>query len=126
VLNNFALEVMRLAVRIRLQRFGRKHHPFYRVVVADSRTGRDGKFIEKLGHYNPLTEPAEITVNEERALYWLQVGAQPSDTVKSILSKMGIWARFMNQKQAREAKLVEEEFASDSLPSELLNSESEE
>jgi small subunit ribosomal protein S16 len=115
-----------LAVRIRLQRFGRKHHPFYRVVVADSRTGRDGRFIEKLGHYNPLTEPAEVTVNEERALYWLQVGAQPSDTVKSILSRVGIWAKFMNQKQTRKAELVEEESASDSLPDELSDAESEE
>jgi small subunit ribosomal protein S16 len=115
---------MYLAVRIRLQRFGRKHNPFYRVVVADSRTARDGKFIEKLGHYNPITEPAEITLNEERALYWLQVGAQPSDTVKSILSKVGVWAKFMGQKQTRKAK-VEEEVASDSLENELLTSESE-
>lgn len=115
-----------MAVRIRLQRFGRKHRPFYRVVVADSRTSRDGKFIEKLGHYNPIAEPAEITVNEERALYWLQVGAQPSDTVKSIFSEVGIWAEFMNQKQTRKATVEEEEVASDSLQSELLNSEAEE
>ena len=113
-----------MAVRIRLQRFGRKHRPFYRIVVADSRTGRDGKFIEKLGHYNPIAEPSEINVNEERALYWLQVGAQPSDTVKSIFSKVGVWAEFMNQKHTR--KVDEEEFASDSLQSELLNSDSEE
>ena len=116
-----------MAVRIRLQRFGRKHRPFYRVVVADSRTRRDGKFIERLGHYNPVAEPAEITVNEERALYWLQVGAQPSDTVKSILSEVGIWAKFMNQKTTtRKAEVEAEEVESDSLHRELLNSDSEE
>ena len=115
-----------MAVRIRLQRFGRKHRPFYRIVVADSRTARDGKFIEKLGHYDPIAEPAEITVNEARALYWLQVGAQPSDTVKSILSEVGIWTEFMNQKTTRKAKVEVEEFTSNSLPNELLNSASEE
>lgn len=107
-----------MAVRIRLQRFGRKHRPFYRVVVANSHTARDGRFIEKLGHYDPLTEPAEITINEERALYWLKVGAQPSDTVKSLLSKVGIWAKFIKQKQTRKTE-------QDSSQNELLNSESE-
>lgn len=116
---------MYLAVRIRLQRFGRKRRPFYRVVVANSKSARDGRFIEKLGHYNPITEPAEVVINEERALYWLQVGAQPSDTVKSILSQIGIWAKFMNQKQTRKAE-VEEETVSDSLQDELQTSESEE
>lgn len=115
---------MRLAVRIRLQRFGRKHRPFYRIVVADSRAARDGRFIEKLGHYNPIVEPAEFTVNEERALYWLQVGAQPSDTVKSLLSRAGIWAKFMNKEQTHEAE-VEEDVAPDSLQSEPQTSESE-
>jgi small subunit ribosomal protein S16 len=107
-----------LAVRIRLQRFGRKHRPFYRVVVIDSHTARDGRFIEKLGHYDPLTEPIEFTINEERALYWLQVGAQPSDTVKSLLSRAGIWEKFMAQKQTRKLEL-EGEFASDSLQNEI-------
>jgi len=114
----------RLAARIRLQRFGRKNRPFYRVVVADSRAARDGKFIEKLGNYNPLSEPIEFTINEERALYWLQVGAQPSNTVKSLLSRAGIWARFMNQKQTRNIE-SEEEVASDILQSEALTSEEE-
>lgn len=115
---------MRLSVRIRLQRFGRKNRPFYRVVVANSLAARDGKFIEKLGHYNPLAEPAEITINEERALYWLKVGAQPSDTVKSLFSQVGIWAEFIKQKQTRKTE-VEEEVTPGSSQNELLNSESE-
>ncbi|MBM3242575.1 30S ribosomal protein S16 [Candidatus Poribacteria bacterium] len=111
-----------MAMRIRLQRFGRKNRPFYRVVVANSLTPRDGKFIEKLGHYNPLAEPAEITINEERALYWLKVGAQPSDTVKSLFSQVGIWAEFIKQTRKTE---VEEEVTPGSSQNELLNSESE-
>ena len=93
-----------MAVRIRLQRFGRKKRPFYRVVVADARSPRDGRFIERLGHYSPIAEPSEVVIDEERALYWLSVGAQPSDTVKSLLSQVGIWAKFMNQKQTRGSK----------------------
>jgi small subunit ribosomal protein S16 len=113
-----------LAVRIRLQRFGRKNQPFYRVIVADSRAARDGRFIEKLGHYDPLTDPIEFTINEERALYWLKVGAQPSDTVKSLLSRAGIWEKFMNPKQTRKTT-SEEEVISDSLQDEALTSEEE-
>lgn len=79
-----------MSVRIRLTRQGRKAAPFYHVVVADSRAPRDGKFIEKLGSYNPNTNPATIELNFERALYWLQTGAQPTDTAKSILSKKGV------------------------------------
>jgi len=67
-----------MVVRIRLARHGRKKRPFYRLVVADSRSPRDGKFIEMIGSYNPLTDPAEVKVDEERAIYWLKVGAQPS------------------------------------------------
>lgn len=93
-----------MAVRMRLQRFGRKKRPFYRVVVADARSPRDGRFIERLGHYSPIEEPSEVVIDEERALYWLSVGAQPSDTVKSLLSQVGIWAKFMNQKQTRASK----------------------
>jgi len=90
-----------LAVRIRLQRHGRKKRPFYRLVAADARSQRDGNFIERLGYYNPLTEPAEIVINEEKALKWLRSGAQPSDTAKNLLSKVGIWARFVDEKQGR-------------------------
>lgn len=113
-----------MAVRIRLQRFGRKHQPFYRIVVTDSRASRDGRFIEKLGHYDPLTEPIEFTINEERALSWLQVGAQPSDTVKSLLSRAGIWEKFMKQKQTRKTE-SEEAVTSDILPGEPLTSAEE-
>ena len=69
---------------------GRKNRPFYRVVVADSRSPRDGKFIEIIGHYNPLTDPASVDINEEKALKWLRCGAQPTDTVRSLLNKLGI------------------------------------
>ena len=69
---------------------GRKHRPFYRVVVADSRSPRDGAFIEVIGHYDPLTDPATADINEEKALKWLNYGAQPTDTVRSLLRKLGI------------------------------------
>jgi len=79
-----------VAVKIRLRRMGAKKAPFYRVVVADSRSPRDGKFIEEIGYYNPITEPAEIKIDAEKAKKWLSTGAQPSDTVKSLLKKSGI------------------------------------
>lgn len=79
-----------MATKIRLQRFGRKGYAFYQVVVADSRAPRDGKFIERLGSYNPNTNPATIDLNFERALYWLQVGAQPTDTARTVLSSEGV------------------------------------
>ncbi len=79
-----------MAVKIRLKRMGAKKSPFYRVVVADSRAPRDGRFVEEIGTYNPLTNPAQIQIKEDRALYWLQVGAQPSDTARSLLSKIGV------------------------------------
>jgi len=69
---------------------GRRNRPFYRVVVADSRSPRDGKFIEVIGHYDPLTDPAAVTIDEEKALKWLRCGAEPTDTVRSLLSKLGI------------------------------------
>ncbi|HOB10845.1 MAG: 30S ribosomal protein S16 [Acetomicrobium sp.] len=89
-----------MVVRIRLARHGRKKRPFYRLVVADSRSPRDGKFIEMIGTYNPLTDPAEVKVNEERAIYWLKVGAQPSDTARSLLRKAGVWDKFVESKKA--------------------------
>ncbi|MDR3267991.1 MAG: 30S ribosomal protein S16 [Tannerella sp.] len=79
-----------MATKIRLQRHGRKGYAFYQVVVADSRAPRDGKFIERIGSYNPNTNPATIDLNFERALYWLQVGAQPTDTTRTILSREGV------------------------------------
>lgn len=89
-----------MVVRIRLARHGRKKRPFYRLVVADSRSPRDGKFIEMIGSYNPLTDPAEVKVDEERAVYWLKVGAQPSDTARSLLRKAGVWDKFIESKKA--------------------------
>ena len=79
-----------MAVKIRLRRMGAHKAPFYRVVVADSRSPRDGKFIEEIGYYNPLTEPAEVKVNEEKANQWLANGAQPTDVVKRLFTNAGI------------------------------------
>lgn len=79
-----------MATKIRLQRHGRKGYAFYKIVVADSRAPRDGKFIERIGSYNPNTNPATIDLNFERALYWLNVGAQPTDTARNILSEQGV------------------------------------
>ncbi len=79
-----------MATKIRLQRHGRKNYAFYPIVIADSRAPRDGKFIERIGSYNPNTNPATITLNFERALYWINVGAQPTDTVRTILSNEGV------------------------------------
>ena len=79
-----------MSVKIRLKRMGAKKAPFYRVVVADSRSPRDGKFIEEIGYYNPITEPVEIKIDAEKANKWLSTGAQPSDTVRKLLKKSGI------------------------------------
>ena len=87
-----------MAVRIRLQRLGRKKRPFYRLVAADARAQRDGVFLERLGHYNPLTDPADVLIDEEKALKWLRRGAQPTDTAKRLLSQEGIWKKFTYEK----------------------------
>lgn len=79
-----------MAVRIRLKRIGVKKRPFYRIVVTDSRAPRDGKFIEEIGYYNPISEPVEIKIDGEKALQWINKGAQPSDTVRFLLKKQGI------------------------------------
>ena len=79
-----------MATKIRLQRHGRKGYPFYPIVIADSRAPRDGKFIERIGSYNPNTNPATISLNFERALHWIMVGAQPTDTVRRLLSNEGV------------------------------------
>lgn len=88
-------------VKIRLKRMGAKKAPFYRIVVADSRSPRDGAFIETVGTYNPLTTPAEIKVDEELTLKWLNNGAVPTDTARNILSKVGIMKKFHDQKQGK-------------------------
>ncbi|MGX6961306.1 MULTISPECIES: 30S ribosomal protein S16 [Vagococcus] len=79
-----------MAVKIRLKRMGSKRNPFYRIVVADSRSPRDGRFIEVVGTYAPTKNPAEVTIKEDLVLDWLSKGAQPSDTVRNILSKEGV------------------------------------
>ena len=87
-----------MAVKMRLQRHGSKKRPFYFIVVADARAPRDGKFIQKIGTYNPLTVPASINIDTDKALRWLQKGAQPTDTVKSLFSKDGIIAKYAEAK----------------------------
>ena len=79
-----------MAVKIRLKRLGSKKNPFYRVVVADERSPRDGRFIEEIGYYNPLTDPVDIKIDAEKATKWLNTGAQPTDTVRSLLKKSEI------------------------------------
>jgi len=123
-----------MPARMRLQRHGKKNQPFYHIVVADGRAPRDGRFIEKLGTYNPLTNPATIVLNEERAEQWLKNGAQPSDTVRRILSYKGVLlrrhlqigvekgaitqaqadAKFNEWKQAKDAKIANVKSAADS------------
>ncbi|MDR1112448.1 MAG: 30S ribosomal protein S16, partial [Bacteroidales bacterium] len=80
-----------MATRIRLQRRGKKNQPFYHIVIADGRAPRDGRFIEQIGTYNPLTNPADVKINFDRALYWVETGASPSDTARSILRREGVY-----------------------------------
>lgn len=90
-----------MAVRIRLKRMGAKKNPFYRVVVADSRSPRDGRFIEQIGHYDPVAVPARVEIREDRALEWLHRGAQPSDTVRSLFRRLGIMRKYEEGKKER-------------------------
>ncbi|AQX54022.1 30S ribosomal protein S16 [Priestia flexa] len=87
-----------MAVKIRLKRMGAKKSPFYRIVAADSRSPRDGRYIEVVGTYNPVAQPAEVKIDEELALKWLQNGAKPSDTVRNLFSNEGIMEKFHNAK----------------------------
>jgi small subunit ribosomal protein S16 len=87
-----------MATRIRLRRMGSNKRPFYRVVVADQRAPRDGRFIEAIGKYHPLSDPSLIEIDEERALHWLRVGAQPSSQVRNLMSKVGIWDTFVAER----------------------------
>ena len=96
-----------MAVKLRLRRMGKKKQPIYKVVAADERSPRDGKFIEAIGLYNPITDPATIDIKEERALYWLGVGAQPTTTVKGLLSRQGI----LYKRELLRSGLSEEEVA---------------
>ena len=96
-----------MAVKIRLRRMGAKKKPFYRIIVADSRSPRDGKFIEEIGTYDPLKDPSEIKVDEERALKWISEGAQPTDPVKALFKRIGMG----EEKEEREEKKEEKKAA---------------
>ncbi len=92
-----------MAVKLRLKRMGSKKKPFYRIVAADSRSPRDGRFIENVGTYNPITEPAEIKIDEEVAIKWLKDGAIPTDTVRDLLKKQGILEKFHQMRMSKKA-----------------------
>ena len=87
-----------MTTRIRLRRMGANKRPFYRVVVADQRSPRNGRFIENIGRYHPLEDPSLIEIDEDRALHWLRVGAQPSDQVRNLMDKIGIWDKFTTER----------------------------
>ena len=98
-----------MAVKLRLRRMGKKKRPFYRIVAADSRAPRDGRFIELVGTYDPICKPMSVELQEDRIMYWLQNGAQPTDTVKNLFQKKGVWLKWHLQKSgATEAKITEE------------------
>ena len=88
-----------MAVKLRLKRGGSKQRPFYRIVAADSRCARDGRFIDTIGTYNPIPAEYEVSINEEKAMYWLSNGAQPTDTVRNLLSEKGIMAKYAESKK---------------------------
>lgn len=89
-----------MSVKIRLKRMGAKKKPFYRIVVADSRSPRDGRFIEELGYYNPISEPKEVKIDDEKAVKWLKDGAKPTNTVNNLFKKNGIIDKFEESKKA--------------------------
>lgn len=91
-------------VKIRLRRMGKKKHPLYRIVVADSRMPRDGRYIEAIGSYNPCTEPSTITLDAERALHWLRQGAQPTEQVLNIMKIEGVWDTFKSGAKGKKLK----------------------
>ncbi|MBG9983769.1 30S ribosomal protein S16 [Aerococcaceae bacterium DSM 111022] len=90
-----------MAVKLRMKRMGSKRNPFYRIVAADARAPRDGRIIEQIGTYNPVSEPKQLEINEELALKWLSNGAQPSDTVRNLLSKQGIMQKHHEAKTTK-------------------------
>lgn len=98
-----------MAVKLRLQRLGKKKQPFYRIVAADSRSPRDGKFIEVVGTYNPRLNPPEVVIKEDKAIKWLKNGAQPTDTVRSLLKKEGVLLKYHLMKKKVEPEKIQEE-----------------
>lgn len=99
-----------MAVKLRLQRGGKKKQPIYRIVAADGRYKRDGRFLEKVGSYNPNTDPMTIDVKENRVMYWLGVGATPTDTVKNLLSRKGILLKWTLKKKGKDEATIAAEF----------------
>ena len=95
-----------MSVKIRLRRMGAKKRPFYRLVIADSRRARDGRFIETLGYYNPCVEPNELKIDDARARYWLGVGAQPSETAQALLKKKGVYDKVAAPSEPAETAAV--------------------
>ncbi len=99
-----------MAVKLRLQRGGKKKQPIYRIVAADSRYKRDGRFLEKVGNYNPNTDPMTIDLKENRVMHWLGVGATPTDTVKNLLSRKGILLKWTLKKKGKDEATIAAEF----------------
>jgi small subunit ribosomal protein S16 len=97
-----------MTTRIRLRRMGSNKRPFFRVVVADQRSPRDGRFIENIGKYHPLDDPSVIEIDQSRALHWLRVGAQPSDQVRNLMKKVGIWEEFVKERPSADSGPVRE------------------
>lgn len=98
-----------MSVKLRLQRMGKKKQPIYKIVAVDSRVKRDGRFIDAVGLYNPSTNPMTITLREDRIFHWLERGAQPTDTVKNLLSRKGVWLKWgLKRKKADEATIAAE------------------
>lgn len=89
-----------MAVKMRLKRMGAKKQPFYRIVVSDSRSPRDGRFIEEVGYYNPAADPTVLNIDEEKAIDWIKKGARPSNTVKNLLKKAGIYQKMQEQEKS--------------------------
>jgi small subunit ribosomal protein S16 len=117
-----------VAVKIRLKRFGKIRAPYYRIVVADSRTKRDGRSIEEIGKYHPTEDPSFIEIDSERALYWLSVGAQPSPQVEAILKITGDWGTFKGEKGAKstlQTKIAKVEFQADEKKKPVLRPKAE-
>ena len=97
-----------MTTRIRLRRMGSNKRPFFRVVVADQRSPRDGRFIENIGKYHPLDDPSVMEIDQDRALHWLRVGAQPSDQVRNLMQKIGIWEEFVKERPSAALQPVKE------------------
>ncbi len=96
-------------VKLRLKRIGKRHYPVYKIIAADSRSPRDGRFIESVGTYNPNLDPMEIKVNESRVKYWLNVGAQPTDTVRNLLKREGLMLKIKLEKKGNSSESIESE-----------------